>query len=99
VRKIPSAEHKTVTLRGKIPAAEWETLSERNPHRRVSTLRTIKKKLVDMSALTPPSGGNLISGTYKYFSEWEKSQQWRNLVVASEWEISHLWGVWMDILL
>jgi len=45
------------------------------------------------------SGRNPISGTYIHFFKWGKSQQRRNLVVASEWGISHLQGMWMDVLL
>jgi len=66
-RKIPSVEHQTGALRGKIPATKWGTQSGKNlTAEGFSSCRLIKKGHVVESALPSPSGKNPISRAYKH---------------------------------
>jgi len=84
----------------KIPTVEWETSSERNPTAEdFDSCWTIKKEPVVMYVLMSQSQGNSISEMYRHFSVWGKFQQWRNLIAASKWGISHLRAYgWMYVV-
>ena len=95
----PSAEHQMGTLRGNSPCIRVGTPIGRNPTTEdFDSRRSIEKVSVGKSALSSPSGKNLISRAYRHNppgwrnpnsgrtdSEWRKSQQGSNF----EWRKSH----------
>jgi len=93
VGEIPTADHQTRALRGENPCSRVGEI----PQRRVSTPIGRSRKACGHVCLPSPSGRNPSSGTYKYFSEWGKSQQRRGLIIASEWGKSYLRGIWMYV--